>query len=446
MRILVLGGGKVGQTIAGILCDHHHDVTVVEINRERAQAIDETLDANVVVGSAAHADVLFQAEATSSEICLAVTGSDEANLVGSAIAKTMGVRRVAAHVYAQSIRDTSTCDYQKLFGIDRLMSIESITAAEFAREIRVTGDLMIEHFANGEVELQEILIFDEPSPAMARPLSELKFPSDVRVGVIRRGTETHIATASDAIRQGDRVTLIGARDRIEQTKKQFRAISAKPKRILIGGGGETGYQLASILHGRRHNVTILELDRTRCDYLANHLPGCTVLHGDATNRTLLQNEQIQTFDSFIACMRDDEDSIIAALEAKEYNDQIRTMVLINRPDYGMLAEKLKIDKAIVPANVISKQILGFLNKGAVVFRNTQLFGRSVDVVELEVRQGMPITKDTLRNLRLPRRTLFGAVIRNGVVQVPGADFRFMAGDFIVALVQPETLSELIQLF
>ena len=446
MRVLVLGGGRVGSTIAGILCDHRHDVTVVEIDSVKAKHLDDSLDAGVVNGSASHADVLFQAEVTSAEVCLAVTGSDEANLVGASIAKSMGVRRVAAHVYARTMRDTSTIDYKKQFGIDRLLSIESLTAAEFAGEIRVTGDLMIEHFANGEVELQEILVFDEPSSAMSRPLCELKFPSDVRVGVIRRGGETKIATAQDSIRQGDQIALIGAREQIEATKKKFQAVSAKPKRILIGGGGEIGFHLAEILHGRRHHVTVLEVDRARCEFLADHLPGCTVIHGDATNRNILQNEQIRSFDCFVACTGQDEENIISALEVKEYNPELRTIVLINRPDYEMLVDKLKIDKAIIPAKVIANQVMGFLNTGAILFRNTQLFGRAVDVVELEVREGAGITKDRLRNVKLPTQSLLAAVIRNGYVQVPSADFRFLPGDDVVALVQPEALSELIAVF
>ncbi|MDR0869440.1 MAG: Trk system potassium transporter TrkA [Planctomycetaceae bacterium] len=445
MRILVLGGGKVGATIAEILCDHKHDVTVIEKDAETARKLDDALDVSVITGSATHADVLFQA-AASAEICLAVTESDEVNLVAASLAKTLGVRRTAAHVYARSIRDTSTVDYQQHFGIDRLLSIESLTAAEFAREIRTTGDLMIEHFANGEVEMQEILIFDDPPPAMQKPLCELKFPPDVRAGVIRRGSEAIIAGAKDVIRRGDRLTLIGAADKIETVKQKFQAVSAKPKRVLIGGGGETGVQLARILQNRRHNVTIMDVDRTRCEYLANQLPNCTVIHGDATNRSMLQNEQIQKFDCFAACTGEDEENIISALEVKEYNAQLRTMVLINRQDYSILTEKLKIDKAIIPPKVIANQVLGFLNKGAVVFRNTQLFNRQVEVVELEVQEGAEVTKDALRNIKLPPGVLFGAVIHNGCVEVPGADFRFKSGDFAVALIMPGILGDLIRIF
>ncbi|GHT35748.1 Trk system potassium transport protein TrkA [Planctomycetales bacterium] len=446
MRILILGGGKVGAAVAEFLCTHRHEVTVIEKDSDKAKQLDDNIDANVIHGCASHADVLFQADATAAEICLAVTENDETNLIGASLAKAMGVRRVAARVYSPSIRDTSTIDYKMLYNIDRLLSIEMLTASEFAREIRTTGDLMIEHFAGGEVEMQEILIFNEPPEESRKPLCELKFPQDVRVGIIRRQNEVRIASASDIIQQGDRITLIGISDKIEQTKQRFQGVSPKPKKILIGGGGETGFQLASILRNRRHYVTILEKNEERCGYLSEHLRGCTVLHGDATNRNLLQTERAQNYDAFIACTGQDEENIIAALEVKEYRDTIRTMVLVNRPDYHLLTDKLRIDKTIIPANVIAKQVMGFLNTGSIVFRNRELFGGAVDVVELEVQENAPITKDILRNVKIPKGSLLAAVNRSGFVQVPNADFQFRKGDYVVALVQPEMSTEIVKLF
>ncbi len=443
MQVLILGGGRVGTTIAGILCDHRHDVTVIESDPVRARFVDDLLDARVVPGNASHHDVLFQADVGSADICLAVTGNDEVNLVGASVAKLMGAKRTVTHVNAPSIRDNNTVDYLEHFGIDRFLSVETLTAAEFAREIRATGDLMIDHFAGGEVELQEILFFNEPPPAMKKPLCELHFPADVRVGVIRRGNETKIATAQDVIQAGDRISLIGVRDAIESMKKRLQGESAIPKKILIGGGGEIGFHLAQILRARRHHVTILEVEQKRCEFLANHLLGCTVLLGDATSRSVLQNEQIRNFDCFVACTGADEENIISALEAKEFNPELRTLVLINRPDYAMISDKLKIDKAIIPAQVIASQVMGLLHTTPVLFRNTKFFNNAVDVVELEVRENAPLTRDLLRNVKLPKASLLAAVIRNGFVQVPNANFRFLPGDHVVALVQPEALPELI---
>ncbi len=443
MKVLILGGGRLGLTIASFLCDQRHDVTIVEIDLARSRYVDDLLDARVIHGNAAHAEVLFQAEVSATDLCLAVTGRDEVNLLGASIAKVMGVRRTAAHVYAGSIQNGHTIDYRKQFGVDRFLNVETLTAVELAREIRATGDLMIEHFASGEVELQEVLFFNDPPPAMQKPLCELHFPSDVRVGVIRRGNVTKIATAQDVIQQGDHISLIGVRETLEKMKSQLQGKSAQPKKILIGGGGEIGFHLAQILQQRRHSVSILEKDQHRCDSLANRLPGCTVLHGDVTSRSTLQNEQIRSYDCFVACTGADEANIVSALEAKEFKPDLRTIVLVNRPDYGMITDKLKIDVTVIPSQVIANQVMGLLNTAPVIFRNTKLFQHTVDVVELVVRENAPITQDVLRNVKLPAGSLLATVSRGDFVQVPSANFQFKPGDYAVALVQNGALPELI---
>ena len=446
MRIMILGGGVLGGTIAKILCDRRHDVTIIEKNPNVVKQLDNSLDASVVAGSGTHANTLFSAGITAAEICLAVMGNDEANLVGASLAKAMGVRRSVAHVFAPSLRDTSTFDYTKHFNIDRVMSIESLTAAEIAGEIRETGDWKIEHFANGEIELQEVTIFKEPPPELRKPLSELRFPPEVRVATIRRGSETKIATAADCITAGDRVSLIGVREEIERVKKKFQAGSVKKQRVLIGGGGESGFQLALLLEARGYSVTVMEVNRVRCDFLSNHLPRSTIIHGDTTSRNDVFNERIEDLDTFVACTGSGESNIISALEVKTYNPKIQTMISTNRPNYRDLALRVGIDKAFVPAMVMARQVLGFLNAGAIVFRNTQLFPRVVDVLEIRVPDGATITRDKLRYAKLPSRCLFGAVIRDGFVQVPNADFQFRPGDDVVALVQPDLLNELVKLF
>ena len=446
MRIMILGGGTLGGAIAKILCDERHDVTIIERDPDVAKRLDDGLDASVVIGSATHAGMLFSADVTSAEICLAVTGSDEANLVGASLAKAMGVRRSVAHVFAPSLRDTNTFEYRKHFGIDRLISLKSLTAAEIAAEIRETDDWKIEHFAGGEIELQEVTIFKDPPPELRKPLSELRFPSEVRVATIRRGADTHIATASDCIMAGDRVSLIGVREEIERVKKKFQAGSAKKQRVLIGGGGDTGFQLARLLETRGYSVTVMEVNRTRCDFLSSRLLRSTVVHGDVTNRNDVYDEQAEGLDTFVACTGNGAANIIAALEVKTYHPGIQTMISTDRSNYRDLALRVGIDKAFVPPVVMARQILGFLNAGAVVFRNTQLFPRAADVLELCVPDGAAITRSKLRNVSLPPRCLFGAVVRDGFVQVPNADFQFRPGDDLVAFVPPDRLNELLKLF
>ena len=157
MRIVVLGAGTVGGSIASLLCLHRHSVTVVDSVSEHVRHINETLDVRSLIGSASQSSVLFQADVGSADLCLAVTGDDEANIVAASMAKAMGAKRAIARVYAPVFRDLSTFDYQRHFGIDRLLSLEHLTALELARSIRHPGSVAVENLARGELEVHEVV-------------------------------------------------------------------------------------------------------------------------------------------------------------------------------------------------------------------------------------------------------------------------------------------------
>ena len=181
MQIVVLGAGTVGTSIANMLCQHRHSVTVVDQDPARTRRVNEELDVRAVTGSAAQSSVLFQAQVLGADLCLAVTGIDEVNMIAASMAKAMGARRSVARVYAPVFRDLSTFDYQRHFQIDRLLSIEHLSAMELAREIRHPGAVAVENFARGELEMQELVV-DDGTGAVDVPLKELKLPSGVRIG------------------------------------------------------------------------------------------------------------------------------------------------------------------------------------------------------------------------------------------------------------------------
>ncbi|MBQ8286760.1 MAG: NAD-binding protein, partial [Thermoguttaceae bacterium] len=225
MRVLVLGGGDVGGSVARALCEQRHEVTVVERDPERAAWLDDELDARVLCGVASRSSLLFQAGATTADVCLALTGDDETNIIAGRVATAMEARRASARVYAPFYRDVDAFDYRRHFGLDRLLDVEFLTAMELARRIREPGAMLIEHFIGGELEMQDVLIA-KPSAATGRPLAELRLPSEVRVAAINREGAVSIASANDRVEVGDRVTLLGERAQVENVKKMFQTQSA----------------------------------------------------------------------------------------------------------------------------------------------------------------------------------------------------------------------------
>ncbi len=443
MRIVILGAGTVGTSIADMLCRHRHSVTVVDSDPDHTRRINDELDVRAIVGSASRSSILFQAEIIGCDICLAVTGNDEVNLIAGSMAKAMGARRSMARVYAPIFRDLSTFDYQRHFNIDRLLSLEHLSAMEFAHHIRTPGSVVLEHFARGEVEVQEITV-SENTHAVGTKLKDLDLPPGLKVGSINRESKMWLAGAEDQIEVGDHVTLIGERDGIDQVKSMFRISSGSKMSVVIAGGGETGYHLARTLEGERYKILLMDASEERCEYLADHLKHTTVIHADATRRSVLEEERVASADVFVACTGDDENNIMAGVEARDIGTE-KIMALVGRPDYANVVNKLGIDVAVSERQVMAKQILGFLNKGAVVSR-VQLPGGRISIFEIDVVEGALATEHVLANVPFPAKCLIAAVIRGEYVSVPGADDRLQAGDTVVALIDDSVVEEALAQF
>lgn len=444
MRIVVLGAGTVGTSVAEMLCQHRHSVTVVDHDPVVARRVNDELDVRGVAGAVAQSSVLFQAGVMDADLCLAVTSSDEGNLIAASMAKAMGARRVVARVYAPVFRDLSTFDYQRHFRIDRLLSLEHLSAMELARKIREPGSLAVENFAHGDIEMQELAVTKSTS-AVGVPLKDLRLPRVVRIGSILRGGRLSIAEANDVVAVGDRVTLIGSRGDIDDVKSRFESEPPQKRGIVIAGGGETGYHLARVLEGPHFAVVLLEEDRTRCEFLASHLKQATVVHCDVQRRADLEEERVGSADVFVACTGEDENNIMACVEAKELGAKM-TAALVSRPDYANVVEKLGIDETVSPREVVAKQILGFLNSGPVVFRNPLLAGGGVEILEVEVLEGAPITEHVLAKVDLPAQCLVAAVIKESFVQVPGADDRIKPGDTVLLLAADAVVDAALNVF
>ncbi len=444
MRIVILGAGTVGTSIAELLCQHRHNVTVVDRDPADTRRVDDELDVRVVTGSASQSSVLFQAGVMGADLCLAVTGDDEVNLVAASMAKSMGARRTMARVYSPVFRDLSTFDYQRHFRIDRLLSLEHLSAVDLARGIRHPGALMVENFARGELEMHEFAVAAETA-AVGVPLKEVKLPKGVRIGSILRGGKMWIAGAADRLALGDRITLVGTPEDVDEVKELFAIEPPAKQGIVIAGGGETGYHLARLLEGRRFAVVLLEMDRDRCDFLAAHLRQATVVCIDFRRRVNLEEERVGSADVFVACTGDDENNIMACVEARELGART-CMAIVGRPDYANVVGKLGIDHVVSPREVIARQVLGFLNTGPVVSRLPLAPGGNIDIFEIEVVEGVPATEHVLAQVDLPPQCLIAALIRESYVQVPGADDRLEPGDTVVALADRSAVDNMVQAF
>lgn len=434
MNIVILGAGTVGTSIADLLSQGEDSVTVVDLDPQNTAEINDKLDVRVLTGSAAQSSVLFQAGVPTADVCMAVTGSDETNVVAASIAKAMGCRRTIARVFAPVFRDLSTFDYQRHFGIDRMLSLEHLTAMELARGIRDPNSVIVEQYARGGMEVHEIVVTDACKATKSK-LRDLGLPTGVRIATIKRDNRMWIAVADDQLEGGDRVTIFSRHDEMKKVKAIFKTSSVGNKRIVIAGGGETGFHLAQMLEREGFPVTILEKDAERCTEVAKQLETTSIVNCDATQRENLDEERVGNADVFAACTGDDEDNMMMSVEAKDLGAK-QVLTLIDRPDYSNITSKLGIDLAVTQRSVMARQVLSYLTEGAIISR-AKLPGGLINIIEVEVIGDCPITQNPLAEVGLPARCLVAAVGGLESVRVPGGDDKIQSGDTVIMLVEDD---------
>lgn len=443
MNIVILGAGTVGSSIAEQLCSSSHSVTLVDRDPDRVRSINEKYDVRALTGSASQSSVLFQAGMVAADLCLAVTGVDEVNIVAASMARKMGARRTVARVYGSVFRDLSTFDYQQHFGIDRLLSLEHLTAMELARCIRNPGSVVVEQFARGGLEVQELII-GQPGKVTQGPIRTIQFPANARLGTIQRANRMWIASAEDQLEVGDRVTIFSRPEHIDPIRTLFSIEKTLPKRVVIAGGGETGLHLARMLERETFKVMLIERDKDRCQVLAGLLENTSVVHDDATVREVLEEERVESADFFVACTGDDESNMMLGVGAKDIGAK-KVLAVIGRPDYGRITERIGIDVAVSKREAMSKQINAFLNEGNLLSR-AKLPGGLISVLELEVAEGSAGTIAPLADVGLPDRCLVAAIIRQDTVQVPGAKDQIVAGDVAILIAEDDVIDSAVSFF
>lgn len=443
MNIVILGAGRVGSSIADMLCRLEHSVTVVDTDPAMVARINEELDVRALVGSASQSSVLFQAGISSADLCLAMTGNDEVNIVSASLAKSMGARRSVARVYAPVFRDLSTFDYQRHFGIDRMLSLEHLTAMELARSIRGPGSVVVEQFARGGLEVQELIVGQE-GKLTRKKVRDLGLSPNVRFGTIQRENRMWIASADDQLRIGDKVNVFSRPEDIKPVQTLFKAGSGATRRVVIVGGGETGLHLARTLEREGFKVTVMEQDGDRCHVLASMLESTSIIHAVATDPENLEEQRVGHTDVFVAATGDDEDNLMLGVKANDLGAN-QVMCVIGRPDYASVTSRLGIDLAVSSRDVMAKQILSYLNEGVIISR-TKMIGGLINVIEVEVLEASPATEATLADLSLPERCLIVAVIHLDYVRVPGANDRLKANDTVIMIVEDDVVDMALALF
>ena len=458
MNIIICGAGRVGFTIAKLLSEQGHSITVIDQSSDDIQKINDSLDVKAIVGKATFPSILEKANANETDMIIAVTRNDEINMLICQIAFSIfNISKKIARIRSQDyLNPKFTRVYNKEnLPIDVIISPEIEIARSIQRKLEAPGALDSVPFADNQIRLLEILIKGD-CKLINLKLNELtkKFPNlDANIIAITRGDKSFIPKKTDMVQENDKIYVIINSSQMGETLEAFGHNEKISKKILIIGGGNIGYNLAKnieeTLEGVR--VKVVEKNKSRAEYLANELNNTIVINGDGLDEEVLLEANLDEAETVLALTNDDEDNLMVSVLVEKFAkdqknvDDKRTMALVNKPNYSLLQSSLKIDDLIDPRMNTVSSILKHVHKGTIENAYTISDGE-YEVIEAEIIETSELINKELKDANLPDEIRIGAILRDKKVVIPKSNFIFQNDDQIVLIVKKDAISVVENLF
>ncbi len=427
MRIVIIGAGEVGFNAARMLSAEGHDVVIVEQNEALAEKATEGLDALVMQGNGASPRVLREAGVKSSDLLVAATGSDEANIIACLAAKAQGALRTVARIHNQDYYDPREPFTQEVLGIDFVIHTEQMATEEIMGALALPGAVNAETFAEGRITIAEVIL-QEDAPVVGKPIRDVELPErSLVVGVVRRG-EALVPRGDTVLEARDRVFLIGEKRRIAGIVRAIVTDVEPVREVMILGGGRIGLRLALALEKGGVSVKVVERDEAKARHAAVQLTRGLVLHDEGISRDFLLQERVDRTDAFVAVTGDDRANLLAAMYASQLGAKL-TVAGISRGEFSPLAEALGVDITISPRLLAAGAILRFVRRGEI--SAVTLLESGAQMIELRVPESHRIAGRPLAEVGFPRGAILGAVLRGDKVIIPTGRDSLKAGDNVV---------------
>ena len=452
MNIIVCGAGRVGYTIAKLLSEQDHSITVIDQSSEDIQKINDDLDVKSIVGKATFPTVLEKANAEDADMIIAVTRSDEINMLICQIAfSVFKISKKIARIRSQEYLDSK---FSKVYSIENLpidviISPEVEIAKSIQRKLEAPGALDNVPFADNKIRLLEIDI-DDNCPLVDIQLENItkkfsKLEANI-LGVIRNDKFTFLKK-KDVLQKQDKAYVIINSSQMQLTLDAFGHSEKISNKFLIIGGGNIGFNLAKNLENTMDSarIKIVEKNKERAEQIANNLNNTLVINGDGLDEDVLKEANIEDAETVLALTNDDEDNLMVSVLVEKFSKDKRTMALINKPNYSLLQNSLKIDDLIDPRMNTVSSILKHVHKGTIETAYTILNGE-FEVIEAEIIDSSELINRELKNSNLPDDIRIGAILRKDDIIIPTSKFIFEKKDIVVFLAKRDQLPLVERLF
>ena len=447
MKIILVGGGKVGTALARQLSEEDHNVTIVDTNKARVEHLTESYDVLGIVGNGSSITTLAEAGIEDADVFIAVTGSDELNLLCCMFAKKAGHCHAIARVRNPSY--SHELDFiKKQIGISAIINPEMAAAKEISHLLRFPGASKIDTFADGRVRLIKFALTAEQGlDGVAIREIPTRLKSDILVCAVERSGGVIIPNGNFVLQAGDKINLTASHSEIEKFFRTIGLFRTGVKSVMILGGGRMAYYLAKALILSHVRVKIIELDYKRCEYLCEALPEAVVIHGDGTDKETLQEEGLEKTDALVCLTGMDEENIVVALYAKAKKVS-KVIAKINRISFDEILDALDIDGFISPKMIAANNIVRYVRamQNSAGSSNVEtlhkLVNEQIEALEFKVREKSSVVGVPLKDLKTKSEVLVATIIRNGRVIIPGGNDMIEVDDSVIIITRNKHLTDL----
>jgi trk system potassium uptake protein TrkA len=439
MKIIIIGAGKVGYTLAKNLIEESNDVTIIDKSIVAIEKVEDNLEVMCVIGSGVSTSVLIEAGIENADLLIAVTGSDVINMVCCLTSKKLGARQTVARVRDPEYADELSLIKDQL-GVDFVINPEFTAAEEIARTLGFSSAINVERFASGRVRMVELKITSQVKFIGKKVRDIDKHPSSIILGLIIRGDEVIVPKGEEIIKENDLIYVIGKSSKVYNFCKMCGKYPEKIKDVMIMGGGRIAYYLYKLLTSMNMNIKIIEINRERCYDLSEALPKALIINSDGTEEEVLLSENIQNMDSFVAVTGIDEQNLMSSLIAKKLGVK-KIVTKISRTNYIDIVRELGIDCIITPKLITTNQILKY-TRGNAVESLLKIAGGNVEILEFIVDKNSDLINKALKNIGIVDNTLIATIVRKHEVVVPHGDDVLKRGDRIIVITKHKNISDL----
>ena len=448
MKIIIAGCGRVGYALAQQLNDEGHELTLIDNSAERLQPALSNLDLQGVVGNASSFFTLQEADIKHADLFIAVTNQDEINLISCLLAQKASKCRTIARVrnpeYFREINYLKEC-----MDISMIINPEFAAANKIAQLIQVPDAMGIDSFANGKVDLMQVVI-TEDSPLNNMKVQEFsrKFNHEILICILVHDHQVCIPNGNSVLMAGDTISIILPKEKINSFYRLSKLATIREIRdVMIAGGGMVPYYLTQSLLRSGIDVKIIERNRDRCNFLSDALPKATIIHSDATDHDMLLEEGIEKTDAFVSLTAGDEENIFLALYANKRNANCKKITKVNRLELDEIISDLPIGSILSPKNITTEYILQYVRSqnnsyGSNVEALYRLMDNQVEALEFLVKDDCAVTDIPFINLNLKSNLLICCIVRKGRIITPsGRDF-IQKGDKVVVVTTHKGLQDI----